>query len=146
MATRRYTAPQFLSDCVSQAQYDRWLDRKARAHVRRDRDTAVDISVSVYKQLIHDAVCASEGRDAYTGETLDWTLISKWRNDEAKRLGSTYKKNFALLPSIDHVLGRNDTPEFKICSWKMNNAKSYLSIDEFLDLSKKVIRHLGHSD
>jgi hypothetical protein len=142
MATRRYSAPSFLGNLVTQAQYERWLTRKAEAHVRRDRRKKQNISVASYKKMIHDAVCNSNGRDDYTGENLDWTLISKWRNDEAKLQGQTYKKKFALLPSVDHVLGRIGDTEFKICSWRMNDAKNDLSIDEFIDLAKKVLRHL----
>lgn len=142
MRTRRYAAPTFLNNLVTQAQYERWLTRKAAAHVRRDRRKKQNISVSSYKKMIHDAVCNSNGCDDYTGEHLDWTLISKWRNDEAKRQGPIYKKKFALLPSVDHVTGRIGVTDFKICSWRMNDAKNDLSIDEFIDLAKKVLHHL----
>lgn len=142
MTNRRYAAPSFLNNLITQSHYERWLTRKAEAHVRRDRKKKQNISVASYKKMIHDAVCHSEGRDDYTGENLDWTLISKWRNDEAKKEGPTYKKQFALLPSVDHATGRVGDTHFKICSWRMNDAKNDLSIDEFIDLAKKVLGHL----
>jgi len=42
---------------------------------------------------IHAAVVRSNGKDAYTGEELDWSLLSSWNNDKAKAQGSDYKKN-----------------------------------------------------
>jgi hypothetical protein len=36
------------------------------------------------KDAIHAAVCATQGRDAYTGEKLDWSLVSQYDNDESK--------------------------------------------------------------
>lgn len=141
MATRKYAAPVFLDGLVSQDQYERWLKRKAVAHVKRDSRKIKNLSVAAYKAMIHDAVCISNGQDQYTGEELDWRLISKWRNEEAKRLGSMYKKKFALLPSVDHVSGRVGEAQFKICSWRMNDAKNDLTIDEFVGLAKAVMRH-----
>ncbi|MES2442089.1 MAG: hypothetical protein V4574_04605 [Pseudomonadota bacterium] len=34
---RLYTLPPFLADRVTKDQYERWLHRKAAAHVKRDR-------------------------------------------------------------------------------------------------------------
>jgi hypothetical protein len=144
MSTRKYSVPVFLDGLVSQEKYEHWLTQKARAHVQRDQKKIQNISTMLYKELIHKAVQKSKGRDAYTGEDLDWSLLSKWRNDEAKRLGSSYKKKFALLPSVDHAFGRDGLPVFEICSWRMNDAKNDLSIEEFIDLSKKVLKNINN--
>jgi len=88
---KKYQLPEFLAPEVQQAQYERWLERKAVAHVRRDRSrgnkTATNAS---YKVAIHKAVEESAGRDAYTGKRLDWTLISQYDNDESKSGGREY--------------------------------------------------------
>jgi len=45
---------------------------------------ARDAQFSQLKEAIHGAVLASNGLDEYTGEKLDWHLISKFRNEDAK--------------------------------------------------------------
>jgi hypothetical protein len=52
---------------------------------------------------IHRAVTASNGRDEYTGETLDWSLLSRYNNDESEEKRRHYKASFALLPTVDHI-------------------------------------------
>lgn len=143
---RAYKLPTFLIDVIQQEYYSRWLERKAKAHVKRDRRKNPLITTSSYKKKIHQAVLDSKGLDAYTGEQLDWSLISKYRSELAKKYGGTYKKEFALLPSVDHVSGREISSEFKICSWRTNDAKNDLSVDEFIELCSKVISHRSNSD
>ncbi|OGO37410.1 MAG: hypothetical protein A2147_10820 [Chloroflexi bacterium RBG_16_57_8] len=88
---------------------------------------------------IHRAVQESHGRDAYANETLAWTLLSSYDNDQSQKQGRQYKAKLALLPSVDHVGDRKCKPEFKICSWRTNDAKSDLYYKEFVDLCRKVI-------
>ncbi|MBI3506116.1 MAG: hypothetical protein HY059_14855 [Proteobacteria bacterium] len=90
---------------------------------------------------MHHAVCVSGGLDTYTGEALDWHLMSTFNNDEAKRLGREYKHRFSMLPTVDHVSNRRDKAAFVICSWKVNDAKSDLSYEEFLELCRKILDH-----
>lgn len=95
-----YVFPQCLAGQVAPAVYARWLQRKAAAHVRRDRKRGnSNATISAYKQAIHSAVVASGGRDAYTGENLDWSLISQYDNEKSKLLGRSYKKELAALPN-----------------------------------------------
>ncbi len=125
---------------VDQKDYEKWLRRKAVAHVRRDRNRGYKLATNeIYKIAIHKAVCESEGKDAYTEERLDWSLISKYDNEQSKKYGRKYKKQFALLPSVDHVGDGKGTANFKICSWRTNDSKNDLSYVEFLGLCKKVI-------
>ena len=88
------------------------------------------------------AVLSSHGLDAYTGEKLNWTLISKYDNEMSKQLGRKYKHKFALLPTVDHVDDpRQGSGKFNICSWRTNDAKHDLGLDEFIELCEKVLAH-----
>ncbi len=146
MATRKHTMPVFLAESVSADAYERWLTRKAAAHVKRDRKRGQSgVTQSLYKEAIHAAVILSQGKDAYTGETLDWQLISKYNNDESRIGRHGYKSGFALLPTVDHVNAGATEASFRICSWRTNDAKNDLSVDDFLSLCEKVLIHAGHS-
>ena len=135
-----YKRPEFLNHIVDQSVYERWLDRKARSHVKRDKHRGnLNARLSEYKRAIHEAVHKSNGRDAYTDEYLNWSLISTYDNLESKKYRREYKKRYALLPTVDHIGDGMGAPEFKICAWRTNDAKSDLSFDEFFQLCKKVV-------
>ena len=140
LAMRKYELPEFLASVISQAEYERWLHRKAMAHTKRDRKRGnTSCTIEAYKVAIHKAVKNSQGIDAYTGERLDWTLISQYNNDNSKDGRREYKKPFALLPTVDHLGDGTGPADFEICAWRTNDAKNDLSYEEFLDLCKKVI-------
>jgi len=137
---KKYQLPSFLEGVVTQAHYERWLHRKAMAHIKRDRKRQDKVATNEeYKVAIHRAVEESQGKDAYTDEPLDWTLISTYDNEESKAHKAQYKKRFALLPSVDHVGNETGPTEFKICGWRTNDAKNDLYYQEFVDLCRKVI-------
>ena len=137
---RKYQLTNELAIFVEQEVYERWLHRKALAHVKRDRARGnISATNETYKIAIHKAVCESGGRDAYTNEELDWSLLSKYNNDQSKKYGRHYKKQFALLPSVDHVGDGTGEADFKICAWRTNDAKNDLSYFEFVELCKKVV-------
>ena len=142
----KHTMPIFLQGVVSAEVYERWLNRKAMAHVKRDRARGHDptsATRTLYKEAIHAAVLVSEGRDAYTGEALHWHLISTYDNDESKLGRHTYKARFALLPSVDHIDAGSTEASFRICAWRTNDAKNDLSVAAFLDLCRLVVAHTG---
>ena len=140
-----YARPSFLPDRVTSGQYKRWLDRKAAAHLRRDRKRGnTSATKTEYKAAIHQAVVASGGLDAYTGESLDWTIISKFDNEGAKAGGRSYKKRFGLLPTVDHVGDRLAAADFRVCSWRTNDAKNDVDMDEFLAVCRAVLQHNGY--
>lgn len=140
--SKKFKAPAFLDGIHDQAAYHRWLHRKAMAHVRRDRKRGNDaVTVSLYKLAIHAAVVESEGKDYYTGEKLDWSLLSQYNNVESKAHRREYKRRFQLLPSVDHVGDGLGPPDFKICSWRTNDCKNDLSHQELIEFCKRVIRH-----
>lgn len=143
---RKHTMPPFLEGRTSAEAYERWLNRKAIAHVKRDRARGrigSAVSRPLYKESIHAAVVLSGGRDAYTGEGLDWHLISKYDNDESKAGRHEYKAQFALLPSVDHLDAGASEASFRICAWRTNDAKNDLSVEVFIDLCKRVVSHAG---
>ncbi len=52
-----YKLPAFLKGTCTPPAYRRWLARKARAHVKRDRDRGnLTTTIEEYKQAIHRAV------------------------------------------------------------------------------------------
>ena len=135
-----YELPNCLKKKISKEIYIKWLDRKAGSLRRRDRKNS-HATKKGYKEAIHQAVNQSKGRDAYTGGKLVWSLISKWKNEDAKKGGDEYMRRFALLPTVDHFSGRGSKPDFRICSWRTNDAKGNMSLKEFRDFCKKVIRY-----
>lgn len=141
-ALSKYAAPSYVLQAVDQALYLKWLHRKAMAHVIRDRKRwEAEIRVAEYKQAIHEAVMNGNGLDPYTGEKLDWHLIGKFNNESAKGAGSSYKKQFRLLPTVDHLDHKHSKkPKFQICSWEVNDAKSDLTHDEFIQLCAKITK------
>ena len=131
-----------MSELVDQAVYERWLHRKAASHIKRDRARGNTSATNEdYKIAIHKAVCTSDGKDAYTNEDLDWSLLSQYDNKESKKHGRKYKKRFALLPSVDHVNDGLGPADFKICGWRTNDAKNDMDLGEFVALCKKVLAH-----
>src|ERR1051325_9289537 len=100
---RKHSLPPFLEGKVEPDAYERWLSRKAMAHLKRDRKRGHNATRAQYKEAIHAAVLLSKGKDAYTGEKLDWSLISKYNNEDSKAGRHKYKAGFALLPTVDHV-------------------------------------------
>lgn len=145
MKLRKYQRPSFLNEVISQEIYERWLQRKAQAHVRRDRNRGnTHCTVSSYKQAIHKAVESSDGKDAYTNEYLAWELISTYDNDESRKHRRSYKAKFSMLPTVDHIGDGTGPADFKICAWRTNDAKNDLSFKEFLELCKIVVSVNSH--
>ena len=141
---KKYELPTFLAEAVSAATYERWLRRKAQTHVFRDRKRGNRTAIGeAYRIAIHAAVIQSQGRDAYTGEMLDWKLISIYNNLKSKKEGRKYKHSFALLPTVDHVGDGSGPATFRICGWRTNDAKHDLELPEFLALCRAVLKHNG---
>jgi hypothetical protein len=141
-ARRKYEIPDFLQATLSQKEYERWLRRKAVAHIRRDKKRGnPGANAEAYRIEIHRAVCSSKGLDHYTGEPLEWALISKYDNAKSKASGRKYKATLALLPTIDHVGDGLGEAEFVICAWRTNDAKNDLTHQEFIALCRRVLEH-----
>jgi hypothetical protein len=143
MRAPKYPLPLCLAGKCDQVKYSKWLHRKASAHVTRDRkrNGRSSCTVAAYKAAIHEAVVAGGDRDFYTGEHLDWSLVSTFDNETAKAGRSIYKKSLWLLPTVDHGLDEHGKSKFVICSWKTNDAKSDLSLQEFHALCEMVLNY-----
>lgn len=141
---RKYALPSFLHSRLSQESYVRWLHRKAVAHAKRDRKRGNDtVKNAQYKIAIHHAVCACNGRDAYTHESLAWELVSKYDNAASKAGRREYKAQFSRLPTVDHVGDGKGAADFRICAWRTNDAKSDMTLKEFVRLCRKVVQAQG---
>ena len=138
---KKYFFPKCLINLCQPKEFDKWLERKARTHVKRDRKKGLTATREAYKIAMHNAVIESSGLDAYTGKKLSWNLINKFDNDTAKKKGREIKKEFGNLPTIDHCYDNKNILTFKICSWRINDAKNDLNIDEFIGLCKTVLNH-----
>jgi hypothetical protein len=139
MSVLPYVVPDPIKNQCDQAKYSRWLSRKAAAHVRRDRKRERDCTIVQYKKEIHSAVCESGGKDFYTGEALNWSLVSTYNNESSESGRTKYKKTLALLPTIDHTVDASGRPKFVICSWYVNDAKGDLPIEDFYQLCQRVL-------
>lgn len=138
-----YHLPRFLEGVLTRDDYVRWLQGKAQSHVVRDRRRWGDdsLSNSGYKQAIHQAVLDSKGRDYYTGEELDWSLLRRGAYDSKIRYDPEARRGFRLRPAVDHISAEPaDEPDFVICADRTNRCKSDLSVGEmrkFCDLFLK---------
>jgi len=138
----RYALPESIKGACDEALYRRWLHRKAVAHAIRDRKRwNIPLAISDYKKAIHAAVAAGGSHDAYTGEPLNWSLISQYNNLKSKNGRTKYKKGFKDLPTLDHASDIPGDMNFKICSWRTNAAKSDLTITELIEFCHKITHH-----
>lgn len=145
MSTPRYVVPECIKGQCDQLKYSRWLHRKATAHARRDRKRDMACTIARYKAEIHAAVCSSGHLDFYTGEPLDWSLVSTYDNESSREGRTRYKQALALLPTVDHTVDELGRPKFVICSWYVNAAKSDLTLEKFYELCERVLKHRhGH--
>lgn len=142
MPKAKYTIPSFLKVVCSADDYRRWLEGKAQSNVYRDRRRGnKNAKVGAYKEAIHKATIECQGKDAYTGKPLKWDLLHKYNNTESKQKGREYKKCFADLPTVDHVDDGKGDPNFKICAWRVNDSKHDLTLEEFIEVCRDVLRH-----
>ena len=145
MPERKRPLPPSLEGRVQPLVYERWLARKAAAHLKRDRKRGYEgISGAAYRDAIHEAVVRSDGKDVYTGEELDWSLISTYNNDDSEFGTHGYKASFALLPTVHRIESSVSKSGFCICSWRTNDAKHDLSHQAFINLCKMVLEHAGY--
>ena len=120
--------------------YPGWVQRKAVTLCKRDQKRGGTGNLQQYRLAIHDAVVASEGRDHWTGEPLDWELIGTYDNQEAAAGKGAHKKQYATLPTIDHRNNKADA-DFVICAWRTNDAKHDMTPEELLTFCRAVIAY-----
>lgn len=136
--SRRYPVPSFLQKIeIKQNVFGSWLDRVTAAHVRRDRKrlTKKTIKPAIYRLAIYLAVKESNGKDFYTGEALDWTLLEHFAGKK------TLQREQKKVPTLDHHNLSAIAPIFRICSMRTNKCKSDFSISEVLEFAKSLIQY-----
>ncbi len=135
----KYELPNFLLGIVSKDTYTKWLGRKSRSLIKRDRKKKyfLNYSPEKYKVEIHKTIIKSGGIDYYTGEKLDWKKMGKYDNEKSKKIGRDYWRLFLDAPSVDHY--DNKKLVFKICSILTNDMKNHMDENEFIERCKKVI-------
>ena len=144
MTSIKYELPRFLEGKFTRQKYLRWLRRKANSLADRDEERwGQKIHKADYMQAIHGAMLRSEGRDAYTGEMLDWSLFGQYDNEDAQSQGTSFKRKFALYPTVDHANPESKQPDFRICGWRTNDCKSDLTPEGLIEFCEKVLRHTG---
>ena len=140
--SQQYSLPVWLEGVRSDETYRRWLYAKAAAHSNRDKKRGnPTCTAEAYRTAIHEAVVASNGQDSYTGRPLRWDLISTYDNELSRTGKRAYKASLADMPSLDHVGDGLGAADFKICSWRINDAKNDQSYEEFVELCRWVIQH-----
>jgi hypothetical protein len=137
----RYPVPADLK--IEHAIYLRWLRRKAAAHLKRDRKRFPELELTgeKYRTDIHKAVRDHGTHDFFTGEKLNWSLVSTYDNAASKLGRTAYKRDLALLPTVDHVFEADNSWSFVICAWRTNDAKNDMSHAEFVALCQRVVAH-----
>jgi hypothetical protein len=135
--------PECLEGLCSPEAYFRWLEARADAHVKRDRKrNLAGCDAASYRARIHEAVIAGGSHDYYTGLPLDWSLISTYNNKQAQEGRSEYLRKFAHMPTVDHEFETEGKQfHFVICSWRVNDAKTHLTEQEFCELCTQVLEH-----
>jgi hypothetical protein len=138
-----YFLPLFLKGVCTEAEYLRWLDRKASHLYSSDktlkRPCVRNATCRVYKLLIHHAVLECGLCCPYTGEKLRWDLLSAWDDASAKNPDQALVKKFSGLPTVDHIDPYGNAPAFEICSWLVNRCKSEMTPEEFIAQCRKII-------
>jgi len=139
----KYPLPAFLDGRCTPPQFYKWLTCKGMTMLRRDKKRgmpyAKNATISTYKAEIYNAVIKSGDCDPFTGDLLAWEQIGTW--DTSETHDAHYKEQFALMPTVDHV--NPEAFDFEICSWLVNDSKSYLTPDEFRALCRKVVDREG---
>jgi hypothetical protein len=140
-----YTLPPFLKGICMPEKFRKWLGAKAEGLFQRDqrlgRSCAAHGSKASYKKAVYDAVMANGVADPYTGDSLNWAIISTWDPVGKNYDPGTFKEKYSLLPTVDHTNPDNNTLEFEICSWIVNSCKNDMNRDEFLAFCKKVVAY-----
>ena len=109
--------------------YKRYLNRKANALMRRDRKRGGSYTVRQAMDAIHQAFWESDGIDPYDGMEMKGELLGTYSNEASKERRGEYKREFARLPTVDHVYGKPDLA-FEIVSWQTNDAKGDMTPDD----------------
>ena len=124
---------------VSDGKYSELIQRKAVAVTRRDKRRGGKYSVKEAIEAIHQAFHRCNGFDPYDGSKLDPELLGTYSNERSKEKGAAYKRDMAMLPTVDHVTAE-PVPDFEIVSWQTNDAKGDMPPEEFISYCRRVVQ------
>ena len=124
---------------VSDGKYSELIQRKSVAVTRRDKRRGGKYSVKEAIEAIHQAFHRCNGFDPYDGSKLDPELLGTYSNERSKERGPAYKREMAMLPTVDHVTAE-PVPDFEIVSWQTNDAKGDMPPAEFIAYCRRVVQ------
>ena len=129
-----WSAPDWVE--LSDEDYSDLIRKKAVAVTRRYKKRGGEYSVKEAIEAIDQAFHRCTGFDPYDGSKLNPKLLGEYDN---KAKGAAYKKEMAILPTIDHVKAE-PVADFEIVSWQTNDAKVDLPPDEFIAYCRRVVQ------
>ena len=128
---------------LSDETYRKLLQRKAVAITRRDKRRGGKYTVKQAIEAIDQAFHRCNGFDPYDGSKLNPELLGTYDNQQSKEKGATYKREMAMLPTVDHVKAE-PVPDFEIVSWQTNDAKGDMTPEEFIAYCRRVVEVAKH--
>ena len=132
-----WSAPAWVG--VRDGKYSELIQRKAVAVTRREKRRGGKYSVKEAIEAIHQAFHRCNGFDPYDGSKLDPELLGTYSNERSKERGAAYKREMAMLPTVDHVTAE-PVPDFEIVSWQTNDAKGDMPPEEFISYCRRVVQ------
>ena len=123
---------------LSDLDYSKLLQKKAVAVTRRDKKRGGTYSVREAIEAIDKAFHRCNGFDPYDGSKLNPKLLGKYNNKASKEKGAAYKREMAMLPTVDHVKAE-PLPDFEIVSWQTNDAKGDMAPEKFVAYCRRVV-------
>jgi hypothetical protein len=132
-----WSAPAWVGQ--SDEDYSDLIRKKAVAVTRRDKRRGGKYSVKEAIEAINEAFHRCNGFDPYDGSKLNPELLGKYDNKASKEKGAAYKREMAMLPTVDHVKAE-PVPDFEIVSWQTNDAKGDMPPKEFIAYCQRVVQ------
>ena len=132
-----WSAPAWVG--LSDEDYSDLIRKKAVAVTRRDKRRDGKYTVKQAIEAINQAFHRCNGFDPYDGSQLNPKLLGEYDTKASKAKGAAYKKEIAILPTIDHVKAE-PVADFEIVSWQTNDAKGDMPPDEFIAYCRRVVQ------
>ena len=132
-----WSAPAWVG--LSDRDYSELIQRKAVAVTKRDKRRGGQYTVKQAIEAIDEAFHRCSGFDPYDGSKLDPELLGTYSNERSKERGAAYKREMAMLPTVDNVTAE-PVPDFEIVSWQTNDAKGDMPHEEFVAYCRRVVQ------
>ena len=131
-----WSAPSWIG--FSDQDYSKILHRRALAVTRRDKRRGGNYTVKQAIEAINQAFHRCNGFDPY--DQFCWSRAARtYDNQKSKEKGAAYKREMAMLPTVDHVKAE-PLAEFEIVSWQTNDAKGEMRPEEFVAYCRRVVQ------